>query len=229
VTLGRDLRLVLIDDHKVFREALRALLVTYGGISIVGEADNARTGYTVVEQARPDVVVLDVILPGVDGVSATREILRRVPEARVLILSASTHIDRFREALAAGVLGYACKDQSADELVDAIRRVAAGERYFAPRLSLLATQAEQATPVGSSNGGNVAAGPDRETLEALSPREREIFDLIVRGFSNEGIARELSISIKTVETHRAHINKKLEVHSTADLVRFAARRGLLGD
>src|SRR5262249_4792008 len=151
--------------------------------------------------------------PGVDGVTAAREILRRVPTTKVLILSAYTHADRLREALAAGISGWAGKDQSSDELVTALKRVAAGETYVAPRLEGLAHP--------NQDGGSP------EPLSLLSPREREIFELIVRGFSNEGIAKELSISAKTVETHRAHINKKLEVHSTADLVRFAARRGLL--
>jgi DNA-binding NarL/FixJ family response regulator len=214
VTLSTDLRLVLIDDHKVFREALRALLGTYGGLRVVGEADDARSGYAVVEQARPDVVVLDIMLPGVDGVTAAREILRRVPETKVLILSAYTYADRLREALAAGISGWAGKDQSSDELVSALRRVAGGGTYVAPRLEGLALP-------------EPGLHDNPEPLSLLSPREREIFELIVRGFSNDGIAKELSISAKTVETHRAHINKKLEVHSTADLVRFAARRGLL--
>ena len=216
MTLNADLRLVLIDDHKVFREALRALLDTYPGIAVVGESDDARSGYGVVEQAKPDVVVLDIMLPGVDGIAAAREILRRVPGTKVLILSAYVHADRLREALSAGVNGWAGKDQSAEELIGAIRRVATGENYVAPRLESLVSSAE-----GRSGNG------EGQPLHLLSPREREIFDLIIRGFSNEGIARELSISAKTVETHRAHINKKLEVHSTADLVRFAARHGLL--
>ena len=217
VTLNADLRLVLIDDHKVFREALRALLGTYPGIAVVGEADDARTGYPVVEQTRPDVVVLDIMLPGIDGVAAAREILRRVPETKVLVLSASAHMDRVREALSSGISGYAGKDQSADELVAAVRRVAEGGRYLAPRFE---AQITDVVPGAKGNGKT-------EPLQLLSPREREIFDLIIRGFSNEAIARELSISAKTVETHRAHINKKLRVHSTGELIRLAALYGLV--
>ena len=214
MTLENELKLALIDDHNVFREALRTLLETHDGLRVVGEADDARTGYTVVEQTKPDVVLLDILLPGVDGVAAAREILRRQPGTRVLILSAYAHHDRVREALAAGISGWAGKDQSAQELIEAIQRVAAGKIYIAPRL-----ESALAGSPGGSNGG--------QPLELLSPREREIFDLIIRGFSNEAIAKELTISAKTVETHRAHINKKLEVHSTADLVRYAARHGLL--
>lgn len=214
MTLANELRLALIDDHNVFREALRTLLETHPGLRVVGEADDARRGYSIVDETKPDVVLLDILLPGTDGVAAAREILRRQPGTRVLILSAYAHHDRVREALAAGISGWAGKDQSAQELLDAIRSVAAGKIYIAPRL--------EAALAGSN--GSVAAG---QPLQPLSPREREIFDLIIRGFSNEAIAKELSISAKTVETHRAHINKKLEVHSTADLVRYAARHGLL--
>src|SRR5262249_25610579 len=156
-------------------------------ITVVGEADDARGGYAVVEQLRPDVVVLDIMLPGIDGVAASREILRRVPSTKVLILSAYAHADRVREAFAAGISGYAGKDQSAAELVDALRRVAAGERSLAPRIEALFTVT---SPAVNGNG-------ETEPLHLLSPREREIFELIIRGFSNEAIARELSISAKT--------------------------------
>jgi two-component system response regulator NreC len=161
-------------------------------------------------------MVLDLNLPGVDGLSATREILRRSPQTKVLILSMFTDEIHAARALAAGASGYAMKTQPADDLVEAVRTVGRGERYMPRTLSpsLLDVQRR-------------AAGRDGGPLACLSPREREIFGLLVRGLSNRSIARELCISVKTVETHRTHIHEKLGVHSIAQLIHFAAINGAI--
>jgi two-component system response regulator NreC len=212
-------RLVLIDDHPLLREGLRRVLSAQPDLEVVGEAASAREGYAVVDAVRPDVALVDLALPGTDGVAATRELRRRQPRCRVLILS--MHVDEALavQALSAGANGYATKDQPADAVIEAVHMVGRGETYLSPRLSREAIL-DHLRP-------RRHAPPAADPLAELSAREREIFGLAVRGFSNEGIAGELVISVKTVETHRAHINKKLGVHSTAELVRFAARHGLL--
>src|SRR5262249_10925926 len=150
-------------DHEVFRDGLRAVLQSHSDCEVVGEAADARTGYAVVESTRPDVVLLDISLPGVDGLHAARELHHRVPESRVLILSAFAHADQVTQALAAGAHGYALKDQSADEIVRAIRLVGGGQRYLPAKLEHLGRE------------GALASGEGDAPLEHLSPREREVF------------------------------------------------------
>ena len=207
-------RLLVVDDHALFREGLRALLQSAPDLEIVGEAGEARQAVTMAGRILPDLITLDVGLPGSNGLAIIPDLRRVTPRSRILLLTMHTTHEYVRLALAAGAHGYAVKDQTAPEIVAALRTVAGGERYLAPQLpqGLLMERSSQIT-----------GGP----LHALSPREREIFDLAVRGFSNQGIAGELFISVKTVETHRAHINKKLGVHSAAELIRFAARHGLV--
>jgi two-component system response regulator NreC len=211
----------LVDDHPVFREGLRTLLTGESDIEVVGEAADSRQAYDLAANKKPAVIVIDVTLPDGDGIAATHEILRQSPRARVLMLTMHTSEFFVSRAFSAGVTGYALKNQTADEILDAIRTVGRGDTYLAPRFSnLFARQGEMRR---SSNGGGSGSGP----LEELSRREREIFDLILRGFTNEAMAGALSISVKTIETHRSHINRKLRVHSTGELIRLAALHGLI--
>jgi len=209
----------LIDDHLVFREAFRALLTGTSEFAVVAEASEGREVCPLFEATRPDVVVMDVTLPGTDGLSATRELVSRHPSAKVMMLSAHAVHDYVTRAFAAGAIGYALKSQGAASVIDGLKTVARGERYLAPELpaSLLST-----------NGRSRRKGAPGQ-LDGLSSREREIFDLVVRGYSNASISEELSISVKTVETHRANINRKLAVHSSTQLLRFAALRGLVSE
>jgi two-component system response regulator NreC len=163
------------------------------------------------ESKQPDVVTVDVSLPGVDGIAATRELCRRRPESRVLVLSMHVEPYMVTRAIGAGALGYAFKTDPADEVLAAVRSVARGQRFLSKSIE------------GSVDGAGTEEGP----IAQLSQREREVFQLLVRGFSNQRAAKELCISIKTVETHRSHIHHKLGVHSVAELIRFAARHGLL--
>ena len=207
----------LIDDHIVFREAFRTLLASTQEFSVVAEGSDGQEVCSMYEVARPDVVVMDVTLPGVDGLAATRELTGRYP-AKVLMLSAHAVHDYVTRAFACGATGYALKSQPAASVLEALKAVARGDRYLAPELpvSLLTS---------SSVRGRSAPGQ----LDGLSHREREVFDLVVRGYSNASISGALSISIKTVETHRANINRKLSVHSSTQLLRFAALRGLVSE
>lgn len=208
-----SIRILLVDDHTLFREAFCALLATQPEMEVVGQAGNARDALAQIESQSPDVVVLDVNLPGISGLSLARELTRRTPPVRVLVLTMYKTEDIALQAASAGALGFARKDERADVVLQVMRKVALGQSTF------------------ESNGtdDNRLRRPARSggLLEALSRREREVFDLIVQGYSNQNIAKELFISIKTVETHRASINRKLGVHSTGDLVRFAAARGLV--
>ncbi|HEY2747583.1 MAG TPA: response regulator transcription factor [Polyangia bacterium] len=204
-----NISVALVDDHIMFREAMRHLLRAQG-FELVAEASDARSSFPLIAEKRPDVVLLDLRLPGMDGVTASRELQTRVPSSKVMILSAFTRQHDVDEAWAAGVHGYVSKSMDADGLRDAIFAVAAGERYLAP--GLVTTE--------KTNGRQ---GP----LGALSPREREVFRLLVRGMTTRQIAAELGISGKTVDTHRERILKKLGLHSAVELVRFAANHDVL--
>lgn len=215
------LKVALVDDHQLFREGLRAILAMQPDMNVVAEAGDAREAYGVIDTTQPDVVVLDVSLPGVNGIAAAREITRRDPRRKILVLSMHVGEDYVAQALSAGATGYALKEQSTSEVIEAIRAVARGQAYLCPRISRFVVEDYLRLRRGESS----SSGP----LDALSSREKEVFDLLVRGFSNDGVAGQLCISVKTVETHRAHILKKLHVHSIAELVRFAARHGLAMD
>jgi DNA-binding NarL/FixJ family response regulator len=213
------MRLVLVEDHQVIRAALIALLAQDDDLVVVGEAGDAHTAYQVVDERDPEVVLVDVHLPGPNGVALTRELVRRAPHRKVLLFS--MHVDeRFAaQGLAAGARGYAAKSDSPAELRTALRQVAAGERYLSPRL-----RPDVVRLLWTKKG----ASPDNP-IGDLSSRELEVFDLLVRGYDNNGLAAHLCISAKTVETHRARIMRKLGVHSLADLVRFANKHGVAID
>jgi DNA-binding NarL/FixJ family response regulator len=212
------LSVALVDDHPLFREGLRTVLSAQPDVEVVAEACDSRQACAMVSTAKPAVVVIDMTLPDGDGIAATQDILRQAPRTRVLMLTMHSSEFFVSRAFAAGVSGYAVKTQAPEEILDAIRTVARGETYLAPKFShLFAHQSDtRRAPIVSNS-----------PLEELSRREREIFDLIVRGFTNEGMAGTLSISVKTVETHRSHINRKLRVHSTGELIRLAALHGLI--
>ena len=208
------IRVILVDDHELFREGLRALLSQDPEISIVAAAADAREAKPLVAEHPGSVVIVDVTLPGAGGVSFVRDLKREEPGRPVLMLSMHQHSDVVADALDSGADGYALKSESAAELLEAIRRVARGEQYLAPGLSL---------PPGDGAHRTTPSG----LLRTLSKREREIFACLVRGDDNRAIAQQLFISVKTVETHRMRIMKKLDVHSMADMVRLAARHGHL--
>lgn len=213
-------RLAIIEDHNLFREGLRAM-VALTGFDVVGEAADAQQGIAMVTVERPDVLVLDITLGpgGMEGLVLLKEVVRIHPTCRTLMLTMHHGEAYASQAFDAGAAGYALKDQPSDEILTGLHEVAAGRMYLAPRLPrwLLERSARREFLGG---GGAVH-------LEALSTREREVFDLIIRGLTNEAVGRELHISVKTVETHRARINRKLRVRSPGELMRFAALQGLI--
>jgi DNA-binding NarL/FixJ family response regulator len=199
----------LVDDHAMFREAMRHLLREQG-FNLVAEAADARSSFAMIDATRPNVVLLDLRLPGMDGVTATRELANRAPDAKVLILSAYSKQHELDEAWAAGVHGYVTKMEDAQRLRDAIHAVVAGERYLSPGLQPSEKKNDRSGPIG-----------------ILSARERDVFRLLVRGMTTRQIAAELHISGKTVDTHRERILKKLDLHSAVELVRYAAEHNVL--
>jgi DNA-binding NarL/FixJ family response regulator len=210
-------RILLIDDHTVFREALGALLVQRDpSLEIVGERSTARDGIRAVSELRPDLVLMDIMLGGTSGIAAVRELRRLEMQCRILILTAIVEPGFVVDALSAGADGYALKEQPIDDVLLGIQRVSRGVGYVAPRMERTL-----------SAGRGLPAPGLQGIVASLSVREREVFELVVAGYTNQRISGELFISVKTVETHRTRINKKLRVHSTVELLRLAALHGLV--
>jgi len=216
---GVTIRLAIVEDHDLFRDGLRAALPA-NLYDVVGEAGDARAGLKMVSSTRPDVLVLDIVLPGAGGIGLLKNVLQAHPTCRTIMLTMHNVESYASQAFDAGARGYALKDQRAEEVVFGISEVAAGRSYLDPRLPRWLL--ERRTRKEFLGGGGAAH------LDELSSREREVFDLIIRGFTNDRVARELCISVKTVETHRARINRKLRVRSPGELMRFAALQGLIG-
>ena len=209
-------RVLLADDHALVRVGIRSLLSTIVGFDVVGEAG---TGHEVVELAgtlRPHVVLMDIAMPGLNGLDATARIVERHPEMRVIILSMHAGEEYALQALRAGAAGYLLKDADLLELERAIVAVARGETYLSPAIS---------KHVIADYRRRVAEQP--EPIDRLTPRQREVLRLIAEGLSTKEIAFKLSLSVKTVETHRAQLMERLEIRDVAGLVRFAVRSGLV--
>lgn len=208
------IRVALCDDHGVVRAGLRAILSNEPDVELVGEAASVAQACRLAKDEHPDVFVMDLNLPDGDGLDATREIAVISPDTRVLILTVHDDVAYLKRAFDAGAAGYLIKDAADLELVLAIRHVANGERYVHPRLGadLVASESR----LGASGPGG-----------ALTDRESEVLRLIAQGYTNAQAAQELFVSVRTVETHRAHIQQKLGVRSRADLVRVARNAGLL--
>lgn len=204
-------KLLVVDDHALVRLGLRDLLSTTPEFQIVGEESTARAAFPLIDSQRPDIVLMDVELPGMDGVVATREIKRRTSRTRVLILTVHDQIQDVLDALDAGASGYAHKSDDGEALIGALRAVGRGERYLSPPIAAkLATYESR-------------AGKTRDVLAVLSEREREVFRLASECLLTREIARELCISRKTVDTHLYRIHRKLGVRTSAELVRLAER------
>ena len=205
------IKIALADDHNVVRQGIRALLEGVKDFRVVGEARDGKEMVELVLREKPDVALVDVAMPSLNGVEATRRIVRDLPQVKVLVLSMYTGEEYVREALAAGASGYLVKDSAAEELTEAIRTVARGERFLSPAVAHL------------TGKGAAGASP----LERLTTREREVLQLIAEGNSNKEIAARLSLSVKTIEAHRTNLMAKLDIHDTASLTRFAIARGLV--
>jgi len=210
------IRILVVDDHAVVRSGLKLLLAAEAALEVVGEAGTAREAVFEVRAQRPDVVLLDVVMPGESGIEAVPKLLHESPETKVLVLSMQDDPNYVREAFSAGASGYVLKEAADAEVVDAIRQVAGGGRYVHPVLG--------ARMVAADAEAKAAAAAD-----PLSDREREVLKLLALGHTNQEIAKLLFISVRTAETHRAHIMRKLGLETRAALVRYAIEHGLLGD
>jgi DNA-binding NarL/FixJ family response regulator len=216
-----NIRVVLADDHAIVREGLRHVLHDEPGFTVVGEAANATDVVPMVLEHRPDVVLLDIAMPGGGGLSATAEIMTAWPDARVLLLSMYDSVEYVREGLRLGATGYLLKDSAGAELRIAIRAVQAGGTYLSPAI------AQALTGAGAIDGA--AEDSDGDPLAVLTARERDVLQGVARGLTNKAIAAELGIGRRTVEAHRENLMRKLDVRTVAGLTRLALQQGLIGE
>jgi two-component system response regulator NreC len=211
-----SIRVLIVDDHAVVRAGLRLVVDAEHDMETVGEAGNVRDAIFEVRTASPDLVLMDLVMPGESGLAGVPKLLHERPEARVLVLSMHDDPRYVREAFAAGASGYVLKEAADAEVVQAIREVAAGGRYVHPELGARLVAAD-------------GEAQRRAEADPLSDREREVLTLLAHGYTNQEIAQRLFISVRTAETHRAHVMQKLRLGSRAELVSYALTNGLLQD
>jgi DNA-binding NarL/FixJ family response regulator len=215
-TSTRQIRVLLADDHRLVRSGIRALVERLDGVEVVAEAADGREALRLTAQHRPDVVLMDIAMPGLNGLEATGRIKKQFRNVRVLILSMHADHAYVSEALAAGAEGYMLKDAGAVELGLSIRAVARGDAYLSPAVAKHVVS-DIRRPAGDGPG-------DRARM---TPRQREILQLVAEGHSTKDIAHKLELSIKTVETHRVRLMERLDIHDVAGLVRYAIRIGMV--
>ena len=211
------LRLLIADDHTLVRQGLRRILEGQPGWEVVAETGDGREAVRLAAELKPDVVLLDIAMPHLNGVEAMQQSERRVPGVRVLVLSMYSDEAYVTRAIRAGASGYLLKDSADTDLIKGITAVAQGKSFFSPA----------AARVIVDNYARPAATGVADRFDSLSEREREVFQLVAEGYSNKEVAELLHISPATVETHRAHVMEKLDLHSTAELVLCAVRRGIV--
>jgi two-component system, NarL family, response regulator NreC len=210
------IRVLLVDDHTIVRQGLRRLLETDREIEVVGEAGDGNVAMEMAEKLQPDIVVMDLSLPDLDGIEATRAITTRQKSVRVLVLTMNTDDVAIRQSLKAGARGYLLKESG--DIIRAVKQIARGQTYFSP----------QAARLLSADYLNVGSGREIEdNLNLLTEREIQVLRLIAEGKTNRDIAGLLGVSVNTIETHRKHIMDKLDLHNTAEMVRFAVRKKLV--
>jgi DNA-binding NarL/FixJ family response regulator len=211
------IRVLLAEDHTIVRKGLLALLQGQAGIEVVAEAEEGRQAVQLAEQFRPDVVLMDFSMPGLNGLEATRQIITRVPGTKVLVLTRHTNQEYVDGILEAGASGYLVKKSAPEELIVAIQAVHRGDSYLDPAISR--------TIIRGYLEKSKTEGEDR--YDRLTPRQREVLQLIAEGRPNREIAAMLHVSIKTVENHRTHLMEALNLHSTAELIQYAIRKGVI--
>jgi DNA-binding NarL/FixJ family response regulator len=217
MTEKKKIRILLADDFAMIREGIKSFLAREARFEVVGEVDNGEAAVGEALRLEPNVVLMDVVMPRLDGLEATRRLRELKPKVRILALSMHEEKERIQDMIQAGARGYVLKDASPAELIKAIEAVALGKTYFSPRASHTLLQ-EYVTDYGS---------PKKAPIQELSLREREVLVLIADGSSNKEIAARLFISVRTVETHRERIMRKLKIHNTAGLTKYAIGKGLI--
>lgn len=217
------IRVMLAEDHTTLREGLRLLLESDGDILVIGEASSGKDVVATAVREKPDVILMDVALVGLDGIEATRQVKAAVPSAAVLMLSAHAELYVVRASQDAGAIGYLIKRTGGKELREAVRGAAAGKPYFSDEV--MRAVRDRVRPGRPGKNGEPAQAD--EPAAVLTDRELEILQYIAAGHSNREIAELLKLSVKTVETHRMHLMEKLDIHDVASLTRYALRKGLI--
>ena len=212
------MRVILADDHQLVRAGLRALLQSFNDVQVLAECSDGHEALQLVDRMQPDVLLLDITLPGLNGLEVAKRVPKASPSTRVLILSMHTAPEYVTQALRAGVAGYLIKDSAVDELRVALDSVRAGRPYLSPAISQTVLHGFLRTGDGP---------PDRSALDVLTPRQREILQLVAEGHGTRDIAGRLGLSVKTVESHRSQLMDRLDIHDVPGLVRFAIRVGLV--
>ncbi len=209
--------IVLADDHRIVLEGLRSLLNAETDFDVVGETADGLKTLELVNELKPDILVLDLMMPGINGLEVARQLSKQTPKTKIIVLSMYDDEGFVLEALSNGVSGYVLKDEGSNALIQAIREVNHGHRYLSPTLSDRAIEVyEQMTRAQTT-----------DKYETLTTREREVFHLTAEGLTNHEIAERLGISVRTAETHRSNLMHKLDIHNQADLTRYAIRRGVI--
>jgi two-component system, NarL family, response regulator NreC len=214
------IRVLLADDHTILRAGVRMMLNAQPDIEVVGEASDGRHAIAEAQRLQPDVILMDITMPDLNGIEATRQVKRLLPEIKVLVLTMHENEEYLFQVLRAGASGYMLKEAADTELISAIRIITNGSFYL--------SSSAQSMMVGDYLQ-RVRSGEERDSYSELTEREREILKHVAEGYTNNQIAERLFISPKTVDTHRTHIMDKLNLHSRAELVKYAMRRGLLED
>src|SRR5215472_9177575 len=215
-----NIRILLADDHTILRAGLKMMLNAQPDMEVIGEAQDGRQAMQEAQRLHPDIVLMDITMPDINGIEATRRIKKQLPEIKVLILTMHENDEYVFQALRAGASGYLLKEAADTELISALHVVQSGQFYLSP--------AAQSVMVGDYLQ-RVRIGEEKDSYNSLTEREREILKLVAEGHTNNQIAEILVISPKTVDTHRTHVMDKLNLHSRAELVKYAMRRGLLED
>jgi DNA-binding NarL/FixJ family response regulator len=228
------MKVLLADDHRIVREGLKSLLQSQPDMDVIAEASDGRQAVEMARDLDPDVVVMDVAMPQLNGIEATRQLTNEQRDWKIVALS--MHSDRryVSEALKAGASGYVLKDGAFDELISAIRAVISDRVYLSPRVAGVVVEdyVRRLPTRGGSGAGGSHPGTEehpqgrRSAFDALTPREREVLQLMAEGFATKEVAHRLHVSVKTVETHRRQIMEKLDLHSVAELTKYAIREGL---
>lgn len=211
------IRVLLADDHTILRDGIRALLDDQADIEVIGEAEDGLSTVKMVAKLKPDVVIMDIAMPILNGLEATRQIQRDYPQVKVLILTMHENEEYIRQVLAAGALGYVLKDAAAHDLLGAIRAVHRGEAVLSPAITRLVI--EDYLRWGDIRPADISNG--------LTPREREILQLIAEGYTNKEIAEILSLSVKTIQSHRSNLMSKLDLHDRGELIKYAIQKKII--
>ena len=214
------IRILLVDDHTILRAGLKMMLNAQPDMDVIGEAQDGRQAIQESQRLHPDIVLMDITMPDMNGIESTRQIKKALPDVKILILTMHENDEYVFQALRAGASGYILKEAADTELISALHVVQNGNFYLSP--------SAQSVMVGDYLQ-RVNAGEEKDSYSMLTEREREILKLVAEGFTNNQIAERLVISPKTVDTHRTHIMDKLNLHSRAEIVKYAMRRGLLED